>query len=114
MNTVGVYLKQVRDETKMSLKTVKDKTGISDSALSHIESGKTVSPSPEYLKKLAAVYQIDLIDLFLKAGYLENNDLSGYQRCFTGADRLSQEEHEAVQNIIDVITKKPRGACYEL
>jgi transcriptional regulator with XRE-family HTH domain len=109
MSTVGEYLKNTRLEKKLSLNAVKDKTGISDSALSHIESGKTESPSPEYLKKLASFYQIDVIDLFIKAGYLEYTDLTGYQRCFYGADVLSQEEHKAIQSIIDVIAKKAEG-----
>lgn len=107
MSAVGEYLKKVRDERKLSLKAVKERTGISDSALSHIESGKTEAPSPEHLKKLAAEYQIELIDLFLKAGYLDCSDLSDYQRCFLGADSLSEEEHKAIQNIINVIVKKP-------
>ena len=107
MNTVGEYLKKARDKRNLSLKAVKEITGISDSALSHIESGKTEVPSPEHLKKLSAAYQIDLIDLFLKAGYLECGDLSDYQRCFLGADLLSGEEHNAVQTIIDIIVMKP-------
>jgi transcriptional regulator with XRE-family HTH domain len=106
MSAVGEYLKKVRNERKFSLKDVKEKTGISDSALSHIESGKTEAPSPEHFKKLAAEYQIDLIDLFLKAGYLDCSDLSYYQRCFLGADNLSEDEHNAVQNIIDILVKK--------
>ena len=109
MSAVGEHLRKIRLEKKMSLNAVKDKTGISDSALSHIESGTTESPSPGYLKKLASFYQIDLIDLFIKAGYLEYTDLSGYQRCFFGTDTLSQEEHNAVQSIIDVIVKRTKG-----
>ena len=106
MNFIGEYLKRVRVERKLSLKAVKERTGISDSALSNIETGKTEVPSPEHLKKLAGEYQIDLVDLFLKAGYIDCKDLSGYQRCFLGADTLSEEEHNAIQNIIDVIVKK--------
>lgn len=80
---------------------------ISDSVLSHIETGKTESPSPEYLKKLATEYCISVVDLFLKAGYLEYNDLTDYQRCFSGVNHLSEGELRAVQNIIDVIANKP-------
>ena len=103
MSDVGAYLKKIRVEQKLSLKVVKDRTGISDSALSHIESGKTESPSPEQLKKLAAVYRIDLIGLFMKAGYLDRTDLVDYQLCFLGADSLSEKEHNAIQSIISII-----------
>ena len=106
MNSVGKYLKKIRDERNLSLKDVNKKTGISDSALSHIESGKTVCPAPERLKKLAVAYQIDLIDLYLKAGYLDGDDLSDYQRCFFGADSLSEEEHRTIQSVVDIIIKK--------
>jgi len=107
MNSVGEYLRKVRDERGLSLNAVYEKTDIKNSTLSRIESGKTNSPSPEHLKKLAAEYQIDLIDLYIKAGYLDCDDLSVYQQCFLGAGILSEDEHIAVQNIIDVIVKKP-------
>lgn len=106
MSVVGNYLKQVRDEKRLSLKAVKSETGISDSVLSHIESGKNESPSAELLKKLAAIYNISLVDLFMKAGYLNSNDMDTYQQCFSGASGLTDDERAAVQNIIDVIVNK--------
>jgi len=107
MSAVGKYLKRSRAEQKLSLKVVSDRTGISDSALSHIESGKTESPSPVHLKKLASVYRIDLIELYLLAGYLNFVDLADYQRCFLGVESLSEMECNAIQGIINIIINKP-------
>jgi len=106
MNVVGEYLKKIRDDRNLSQKAVQAKTGISDSVICNLESGETKKPDPYCLKKLAEEYQIDLIDLYLKAGYLERTDLLEYQRCFSGADSLSEEEHGAVQHMINVIVKK--------
>ena len=106
MSELGGYLKKIRNEKKLSMKAVKAETDISDSSLSHIESGKTEYPNPHCLKKLAKIYQIDLVDLYIKAGYLDCDDLSCYQQCFIGLEHLSDEERNAIQGVIGVMVKK--------
>ena len=113
MGELGEHLKKTRNNKKLSLKAVTDLTGVSDSTLSHIESGKTDSPAPLHLKKLANAYGIDLIDLYVKAGYLDFDDLSNYQLCFIGLENLSDEEKNAIQGVVDVMVKKSERGVHD-
>lgn len=68
---LGAYLKSLRLNKEMTLRSVDELTGINYSRLNLIESGARKA-SPEILKSLAEVYNVDILELFSKAGYVEN------------------------------------------
>ena len=67
---LGEYLKKVRKLKDLSLRQVDYKSDVSFSHLSMIENGSR-KPSPLTLKELAKIYNLDYIDLYEKAGYLD-------------------------------------------
>ena len=67
---LGNYLKNIRENRKLTLRQVDYKSKVSFSHLSMIENG-TRKPTALTLKELATVYNIDYIDLLEKAGYLD-------------------------------------------
>jgi transcriptional regulator with XRE-family HTH domain len=67
--TLGEYLKRTRKEKGLTLRTVEEKTGISNPYLSQVENGKISSPSPTVLRKLADVYKISYSRLMDLAGF---------------------------------------------
>jgi len=71
MNELAKYLKELRG--KMSIRHVAENTGISNAYLSQIEGGKRDNPHPDVLKKLAKFYEIRVIKLLEKAGYLDED-----------------------------------------
>ena len=102
--TLGEYLKSVRKQNKFTTRDVKEGTGITTSQLSRIECNITQNPSPIALKKLALFYNIKLIELYQKAGYLEPEDTDTYmETCFNGIEKLSQEDKKQIQNQIDYL-----------
>ncbi len=102
--TLGQYLKTVREQNKLSTRDVEKKTGITTSQLSRIECNITQEPSPTALKKLALFYNIKLIDLFQKAGYLDPEDIDAYtETCFKGIEKLDLEDKKQIQNQIDYL-----------
>lgn len=105
MATLGEYLKFSREKIGYSLSQVYEKTGITDSRLSRMEHDATQCP-PEELKKLADLYQVSLVELFIMAGYLTNEDLSGYQRVFNGVSELDEEEKDHIQQCINLLIKR--------
>ena len=105
LNELGIFLRNVRNAKNLSLKAVQKATGISDSRLSRIENGDNTSPAPADLKMLSQLYQIDIIEIFLLAGYLTPEDLSNYQHTFKNVDKLSPEEMQNIQNSIYLFTK---------
>ena len=106
MNSLGNYLKEARIKQGLSLKDVYRETGISDSRLSRIENGTTAfEVSPSFIKALAKLYKIDLVDLLINAGYLDTEALSSYERIFRNVDLLSDVEKNHIQEQIDLFTK---------
>lgn len=106
MNSLGNYLKEARIKQGLSLKDVYRETGISDSRLSRIENGTTAfEVSPSFIKALAKLYKIELVDLLINAGYLDTEALSSYERIFRNVDLLSDVEKNHIQEQIDLFTK---------
>ncbi len=102
--TLGQYLRTLREQNKLSTRDVEKRTGITTSQLSRLECNITRTPSPKALKKLALFYNIKLIELFQKAGYLEPEDMDTYmETCFRGIEKLNQEEKKQIQNQIDYL-----------
>ena len=67
----GKYLKDLRNNQKLSLRDVEAKGSISSSYLAQIEQGRRRPPGPDILKRLAPVYDVPVRDLLKAAGYLE-------------------------------------------
>lgn len=65
---LGQLLREFRGG--MSLREVHRLTGISDPYLSQIEKGQR-RPGPRILKRLAALYAVDVHDLLKRAGHLD-------------------------------------------
>lgn len=105
MSNIGNYLKQSRNNSHLSLKDVHERCGITDSKLSRMERGEGKTLEPIELRKLAHLYGIDVISLYIKAGYLDESDLSDYQLVFNNTDLLNEEEKQSIQTQIDLLTK---------
>lgn len=105
MNELGGFLKQQRQKLHLSMSEVHEQTGITDSKLSRIERGEGRPLDPFELKKLAELYHVNLVLLYLMAGYLAENDLTDYRFGFNGAALLTKEEHESIQTQINLLTK---------
>ena len=65
---IGPLLRRLRGET--GLREVGRRTGISNSYLSQIERGDR-RPGPSVLKRLAALYGVEVQDLLKRAGFLD-------------------------------------------
>lgn len=67
---LGLYLKNIRETKKLTLRQVDYQSDVSFSHLSMIENGSR-RPTALTLKELAKVYHVDYIDLYEKAGYID-------------------------------------------
>ena len=65
---IGPLLRRLRGDT--GLREVGRRTGISNSYLSQIERGDR-RPGPSVLRRLAALYDVDVQDLLRRAGFLD-------------------------------------------
>ena len=109
---LGTYLREVRDKRQLSLRDVqrlaKEKNigaEISSGYLSMLERNAIKQPSPRILHTLAAIYEVDYIELMRKAEYIPNEtslrEAPQTNAAFRGAAQLSKEQQRRVQRIID-------------
>lgn len=105
---LGIYLKNIRESLDYSTYDVNKLCDISQSYLSLMENGKR-KPSAIILKKLAPIYNLDYLDLYEKAGYIDLIENESKKHISTvpilgtvkaGYDWLAEE------NVIDYITLK--------
>jgi len=80
--------------------------GISDSKLSRIENGSNkTETSPGILKTLAGLYEIGLVDIYIIAGYLDDEALLSYEQVFQNVNLLDEQEKNHIQEQINLFTK---------
>lgn len=105
---LGMYLKNIRESLEYSTYDVNKLCDISQSYLSLMENGKR-KPSAIILKKLAPIYNLDYLDLYEKAGYIDLIKDESKRNIATipilgtvkaGYDWLAEE------NVVDYVTLK--------
>ncbi len=79
---LGAYLRDLRIKKDLTTRQVYEKSGVSNSYLSLVENGNRKA-SAIILKKLANVYNVNYIELYEKAGYIDlinDNNTINYKR----------------------------------
>lgn len=111
--TLGEYLASIRNDRKMSLRAVEEKTHkqVSNAYLSQIETGKIQQPSPNILNALADLYGIAFEALMEKAGYISaasNRTLkSRHGRVATFAEHnLTPSEERELMQYLEFIRRR--------
>jgi transcriptional regulator with XRE-family HTH domain len=72
----GQFLKSLRDRQRMSLRDVEKESGVSNAYIAQMEKGDRSPPSPDILKKLARAYNVTVRELLMRAGYLDEPEVS--------------------------------------
>ena len=72
----GHFLKSLRDRRRMSLRDVEKESGVSNAYIAQLEKGDRPAPSPDILKKLARAYNVTVRELLLRAGYLDEPEVT--------------------------------------
>ena len=71
MATIGDYIRQQREQAKISLRQLADQAGVSNPYLSQIERGLR-KPSADILQQIAKGLRISAEALYVQAGILED------------------------------------------
>lgn len=103
--TLGEYLASIRNDRKLSLRAVEEKTKkqVSNAYLSQIETGKIQQPSPNILHALSELYEISFESLMDKAGYItaasarQHEARHGRAATFAEHNLTPAEERELMQ-----------------
>lgn len=120
---LGHYLKRLRESLGYSTYDVNKLCDISQSYLSLVENGKR-KPSAVILKKLAPIYNVNYIDLYEKAGYLDlaeseklsnstNNKNTNNFRYANhngiNTEGLNKEEIEEINRFVEFVRNKKKN-----
>lgn len=103
---LGRYLKNIRDNKSLSLREVNKITDISYTHLNMIENGKR-NVTPALLKSLANLYNVDYLDLYEKAGYIDlvkNEEINNKQAFPLLGTVKAGYNYLASENIIGYVT----------
>ena len=109
MEALGNYIRELRIKSGYSQKKIHDEIGITDSQQSRIERGLNQEISPLLLKKIATFYDTNVIDLYLLAGWISENDLKSFQRIFKYAELLTDNQKKNIQEEINLFTQGNGG-----
>lgn len=111
--TLGEYLSSIRNDRKMTLREVEEKTKkeISNAYLSQIENGKIKKPSPNILYSLSELYEINFEKLMTIAGHVvaqtQSSDETRHGRAATFAEHnLTSEEEKELLSYLKYIRSK--------
>ena len=115
---LGKYLKSLRNNKNLSLRDVNKLTDISYTHLNMIENGKR-NVTPALLRNLANLYNVDYLDLYEKAGYIdliESEKLSSNNNNFRYANHngintegLDDNDIEEINRFVEFIRNKKKN-----
>jgi len=102
--TLGEYVRQAREAAELSQRQLAADAGVSFSNISRLESGFHASPSPELLKSIADVLDIDLAELLAYRGIEipgRAQSLNVYlRRDYNLPEAGIEEAEQAIQEIV--------------
>ncbi|MGD0319671.1 MAG: helix-turn-helix transcriptional regulator [Nitrososphaerales archaeon] len=110
MESLGEVLRRKRDDLRLSLREVEEKTGISNAYLSQLENQKIVKPSPSVLGKLAEAYKISYSRLMELSGYPalgpKGKRLLVFRTSDSAEELTPQEERELLEYLRFIRTRR--------
>src|SRR6202000_1710259 len=106
MNSIGAYIKQQREQSKISLRQLPEQAGVSNPYLSQIERGLR-KPSAEILQQIAKGLRISAEALYVQAGILEDEPSdSGVRGALLADPALSERQKQVLIEIYESFRKE--------
>ena len=95
VNTIGEYIRQQREQAKISLRQLAQAAGVSNPYLSQVERGLR-RPSAEILQQIARGLRISAEALYVQAGILEDRPADSGVRSAVLADQSLTERQKQI------------------
>jgi len=106
MNSIGDYIRQQREQAKISLRQLAEQAGVSNPYLSQIERGLR-KPSAEILQQIARGLRISAEALYVQAGILEDRPGdSGVRAALLTDPQLTERQKQVLIEIYESFRKE--------
>src|SRR5579863_6266374 len=106
MATIGDYIRQQREQAKISLRQLADQAGVSNPYLSQIERGLR-KPSADILQQIAKGLRISAEALYVQAGILEDRPAdSGVRSALLADPELTERQKQVLVEIYESFRKE--------
>jgi transcriptional regulator with XRE-family HTH domain len=113
VNTIGSYIREQREQARISLRQLAQNAGISNPYLSQIERGLR-RPSADILQQIAKGLRISAEALYVQAGFLEDRPPGSMVREAVMTDpELSQRQRQMLIEIYESFRKENAAAAIE-
>ena len=111
MNSIGDYIREQREQAKISLRQLSQAAGVSNPYLSQIERGLR-KPSAEILQQIAKGLRISAEALYVQAGILEDQPGdSGVRSALLADPALSERQKQVLIEIYESFRKENGAAA---
>lgn len=106
INSIGDYIKQQREQAKISLRQLAEQAGVSNPYLSQIERGLR-KPSAEILQQIAKGLRISAEALYVQAGILDDRPGdSGVRAALLTDPHLTERQKQVLVEIYESFRKE--------
>src|SRR5271170_3948637 len=110
MNSIGEYIRQQREQAKISLRQLAEQAGVSNPYLSQVERGLR-KPSADILQQIAKGLRISAEALYVQAGILEDRPAdSGVRSALLTDPDLSERQKQVLIEIYESFRKENAAA----
>jgi transcriptional regulator with XRE-family HTH domain len=110
MNTIGDYIRQQREQARISMRQLAEAAGVSNPYLSQIERGLR-KPSADILQQLAKGLRISAEALYVQAGILEDRPAdSGVRSALLADPSLSERQKQVLIEIYESFRRESEDA----
>jgi transcriptional regulator with XRE-family HTH domain len=110
MSTIGEYIRQQREQARISVRQLAEAAGVSNPYLSQIERGLR-KPSADILQQIAKGLRISAEALYVQAGMLEDRPAdSGVRSALLADPNLSERQKQVLIEIYESFRRESADA----
>ncbi len=110
VNSIGEYIREQREQAKISMRQLAQSAGVSNPYLSQIERGLR-KPSADILQQIAKGLRISAEALYVQAGILEDRPAdSGVRSALLADPQLSERQKQVLMEIYESFRRENAAA----
>ena len=111
VNSIGEYIREQREQAKISMRQLAQSAGVSNPYLSQIERGLR-KPSADILQQIAKGLRISAEALYVQAGILEDRPAdSGVRSALLADPELSERQKQVLMEIYESFRRENAAAA---